>query len=271
MVYLYNILPGMFGILSGAANSLKAEGKATAYWIVLGLAIFLAAAVPYIFGSFNSAIIVSKYKYHQDIRNYGSGNAGLTNMYRVYGKSGAGLTLLGDIGKQILSVLFGIIMLGQYGAYLAGGFCMIGHILPVFYNFKGGKGVLTAATMILLIDPMIFCVLIVVFILVLLITRYVSLASIMAAFTYPAAVYYAERIRTGNNPDMFQMLFALFIGCVIIYMHRSNIYRIFNNQETKFSFRKKPETQEILDMEDRENDEDNTYYPPARKKKKNKK
>ena len=69
----------------------------------------------------------------------------------------------------------------------------------------------------------------------------------------------------------FELFFALFVGCVVIFMHRTNIYRLFNNQESKFSFRKKPETQEILDMEDKENDGDNTYYPPAVKGKNKKK
>lgn len=229
------------------------------FWIV-------CAVIAYLLGSLNSAIIVSRYKFKQDIRSFGSGNAGLTNMHRVYGKDGAVWTLLGDIAKQLVSVLIGSIMFGRMGAYLAGAFCMIGHIFPVYYRFKGGKGVLTAATMILLIDPMIFAVLIVIFALVLVITRYVSLSSIIAALVYPAAI----RIAYGME-HAFELFFALFVGILVIYMHRSNLYRIFNNQESKFSFRKKPEPKEIMDMEDKENDDDNTYYPPATEKKKKKK
>ena len=116
--------------------------------------------------------------------------------------------------------------------------------------------------MILLIDPMIFAVLIVIFALVLVITRYVSLSSIIAALVYPAAI----RVAYGME-HAFELFFALFVGILVIYMHRSNLYRIFNNQESKFSFRKK----EIMDMEDKENDDDNTYYPPATEKKKKKK
>lgn len=251
MVYLAKYVPGMFGLMTSWANSRSNGGVGMFIFI---LACVLCAVIPYLLGSLNSAIIVSKYKYKDDIRLHGSGNAGLTNMQRVYGKGGAGLTLLGDVLKQIVSVVVGILLIGQTGAYLAGAFCMIGHIFPVYYHFKGGKGVLTAATMILLIDPMIFAVLLTVFILVLLITRYVSLSSIMAAFVYPAAVYYAAKIRTGNGPNVFDMMFAVFVGVIVIYMHRSNIYRMFNNQESKFSFRKKPEAQKIIDMEDREND-----------------
>ena len=229
------------------------------FWVV-------CAVIAYLLGSLNSAIIISRYKFKQDIRSFGSGNAGLTNMHRVYGKDGAVWTLLGDIAKQLVSVLIGSIMFGRMGAYLAGAFCMIGHIFPVYYRFKGGKGVLTAATMILLIDPMIFAVLIVIFALVLVITRYVSLSSIIAALVYPAAI----RVAYGME-HAFELFFALFVGILVIYMHRSNLYRIFNNQESKFSFRKKPEPKEIMDMEDKENDDDNTYYPPATEKKNKKK
>jgi glycerol-3-phosphate acyltransferase PlsY len=113
---------------------------------------------------------------------------------------------------------------------------------------------------------MIFAVLFVIFALVLLITRYVSLSSIIAALVYPASI----RIAYGME-HAFELFFALFVGVLVIYMHRSNLYRIFNNQESKFSFRKKPEAQEIMDMEDKENDADTTFYPPATEKKKKKK
>ena len=156
-------------------------------------------------------------------------------MHRVYGKDGAILTLVGDIVKQLLAVLVGSILVGRYGAYLAGLFCMLGHIFPIYYRFKGGKGVLTAATMILLIDPMIFSILFIVFAITLLITRYVSLSSIIAAITYPAAVYVAN----GNKPQFFELLFALFAGALVIFMHRSNLKRLFRNEESKFSFKRK--------------------------------
>ncbi|MBP5155270.1 MAG: glycerol-3-phosphate acyltransferase, partial [Clostridia bacterium] len=121
------------------------------------------------------------------------------------------------------------------------------------------------------IDPVIFLVLIVVFAVVLLFTQYVSLGSIAAALTYPAAVFYAAKLRTGNAPDIYSMLFALFVGIIVIFMHRSNIFRIFNNDESKFSFKNKPQAQDILDAEDRENDKANEYVPEFRKKKKVKK
>ncbi len=256
MVYLQNIIPDWcYGIMA------KSNG------LVFVIACVLTVVAGYLLGSLNSAIIVSNWKYKEDIRSFGSGNAGLTNMHRVYGKNGAVYTLIGDIAKQIASVLIGYILLGYSGAYLAGAFCMLGHIFPVYYKFKGGKGVLTAATMILIIDPMIFAVLFVIFALVLLITRYVSLGSVICALCYPAVV----SIAYGGRPFIFELSCALFMGATVIFMHRTNLYRLFNNQESKFSFRKKPETQEVLDMEDKENDSDTTFYPPATEKKGKKK
>lgn len=206
---------------------------------VLGTLICVVA--PYLLGSFNTAIIVSKYLYHDDIRKYGSGNAGLTNMHRVYGKTGALYTLLGDVLKQFLSVSIGMLAMGRDGAFLAGTFCILGHIAPIYFRFRGGKGVLAAATMVLMMDPIMFLVLFAVFALVVLIFRYISLGSMMAGFVYPALVYYRTKIFNDNNPPSFSyMLFAFFIGLLIILMHRENMKRIMNNQESKFSFKKKP-------------------------------
>ncbi|MBE6692552.1 MAG: glycerol-3-phosphate 1-O-acyltransferase PlsY [Ruminococcaceae bacterium] len=228
MIYLSGYLPCLIAKWAESSQSFAV--------LVFGWVITAIAA--YLLGSLNSGIIVSKAKYGQDIRNFGSGNAGLTNMHRVYGKDGALLTLAGDIGKQIVSVVIGALLLGIEGAYLAGTFCMLGHIFPVYYGFKGGKGVLTAATMILLIDPVIFAVLFIIFAVVLTFTRYVSLSSIIAAITYPAAVKVAYGM--GENPTpVFALLFALFVGVMVIFMHRTNLYRLFNGTESKFSFHKK--------------------------------
>lgn len=203
-------------------------------WQVAMLMFLVCMVVGYLLGSINTAIIVSKKKYGADIRTFGSGNAGLTNMKRVYGWGAAGYTLLGDMAKQILSVGIGLCLGSVPGGYIAGMFCIAGHILPCWHGFKGGKGVLTAATMILLLDPVVFAVLLVIWFAVLLLTRYVSLASIVAAFAYPAAMYARYK---GSEP--FSLIFAVVIGLFVIYMHRSNIKRLFNNQESKFSFKGK--------------------------------
>ncbi len=247
MRYLFALDPNnnFFGLLSKLSfnNPENALTIDIIGWVLVGV-------IAYLLGSLNSAIIVSKSKYKQDIRTFGSGNAGLTNMLRVYGKDGALLTLAGDIAKQFVSVLVGAILLGRYGAYLAGLFCMLGHIFPIYYRFKGGKGVLTAATMILLIDPLVFVVLFIIFALTLAITRYVSLSSIIAAITYPAAL----SIANGNSAHIFEIGFALFVAAVVIIMHRTNLQRLFRNEENKFSFKKKakPETKENIETENNE-------------------
>lgn len=215
----------------------QAEGKDLAAALIFCGAVLLCSVLPYLLGSLNAAIIVSRYKYHDDIRNHGSGNAGLTNMARVFGKKGALFTLLGDIAKQFLSVLIGIILCGEWGAYVAGVFCMFGHIFPLYYHFRGGKGVLTAATMILMIDWQVFLITFALFLLTVLITRYVSLGSIIGGFALPGVVYSSAVLR-GTMPSLPAIIFSIFIGLLLIFMHRSNIRRLFNGTENKFKFKK---------------------------------
>ena len=220
-----------------------AEGKtSTAILLFIGGIVFLIV-VPYLLGSLNGAILVSKYIYHDDIRNHGSGNAGLTNMGRVFGKKGAILTLVIDIAKQFVSVLIGIVLWGEVGAYLAGLFCMIGHIAPVFFKFKGGKGVLTAAVMILMIDYQVFLIAFAIFALVVLISRYVSLGSVIAGFALPGIVWLLSAIR-GRPAHPFALFFAVLIGLMLILMHRSNIKRLYEGNENKLPFKKKKKPEE---------------------------
>ena len=236
MIYLFggDGFKGLLGLLGQYG-----EDEVFKVGVLLILAVLLCVTVPYLLGSLNTSIIASRYLYNDDIRKHGSGNAGLTNMYRTYGKKGALYTLAGDILKQIVSVLFGVAIMGINGAFIAGTFCMIGHIAPVFYRFKGGKGVLTAATMILLIDPIMFLILFAVFALVVAIFKYISLGSMMAGFIYPALVFYRDKLLYDRVPDFPSMLFSVFIGVLIIFMHRENMRRIYKNEENRFSFKKK--------------------------------
>ena len=129
---LYNWIYQKIGLVK-LLSEFNPDGEA----IFFAIGAVLCCVVSYLFGSLNFAIIVSKKKYNDDIRNYGSGNAGMTNMHRVYGAKGALYTLAGDVGKQIASVFFSALLLGEPGAYLGGLFCILGHIAPVFYKFKG--------------------------------------------------------------------------------------------------------------------------------------
>lgn len=225
------------GFLNWLHGHLLAEGKDVAAAFAFGGALLLCSILPYLLGSLNAAIIVSRYRYHDDIRNHGSGNAGLTNMGRVFGKQAALLTLVGDVAKQFVSVLIGIVVCGELGAYFAGVFCMMGHILPLYYHFRGGKGVLTAATMVLMIDWQVFLIAFLLFALTVLITQYVSLGSIIGGFALPGIVYSSAVLR-GTRPSLPAMVFSIFIGLLLIFMHRANIRRLFQGTENKFKFKK---------------------------------
>lgn len=221
----------------------------------LSLEILGCAIIGYLLGSINSAIIVSGRMFGKDIREYGSGNAGLTNMLRVFGKKAALFTLLGDMAKTALSVIIGAwLYLPSEGAYLAALFCVLGHIAPVYYRFKGGKGVLATATAILFLDPVVFLLLIATFAIVLFLCRYVSMASVIAAFLYPTYVYIIDYTFTGAPPRVFKLLFAVVAAMMVIFMHRKNMERVYKGQENKFSFKSKPSATDK--DEDEDDDED---------------
>ena len=124
------------GFIGKYINEL-AGGNGTVQLAVLLIASLFIIAVAYVLGSLNFAIIISGKTYKEDIRNYGSKNAGMTNMMRTYGKKAAVLTLLGDAAKAAVAALVGYTVLGHMGAYIAGFSCVLGHMFPVFYKFKG--------------------------------------------------------------------------------------------------------------------------------------
>lgn len=206
-------------------------------------AVLICAIIPYLLGSINFAIIVSGKQYKQDIRNFGSGNAGMTNMMRTYGKGAAGLTLLGDALKAFVSGLIGYAVLGQYGAYIAGFFCIVGHMFPIYYNFRGGKGVVTAAVTILMCNPFVFLILLLIFILIVLATKYISLASIMCMLLFPVIL---------NRVDVYfngvcgaYVIIAMLMSVLVIFKHKDNIKRLLKGTESKFSFKKSVKKSDI--------------------------
>lgn len=190
----------------------------------------LCAVVGYLLGSINFAVLISKYKYKEDVRNYGSGNGGTTNMMRNYGTGDAILTLLGDMAKAFVAILIATLLLGLYGGYTAGLFCVIGHCFPVFCKFKGGKGVATTAMVVLCLSPLTFLVLFLIFAVLVLGYKYISLASIMCMLMYPV-------ILNMIDGPVF-IVHAIFIGILVIFMHRENMKRLLNRTESKFSFKK---------------------------------
>ena len=219
---------------------------------LLILAIALCCIVGYFLGSINFAIILSKNRSRGDIRDYGSKNAGATNMFRLYGKKAAFLTFLGDFLKALLACFIGRLCWGLEGAYLAGLFCVIGHVFPIFFKFKGGKGVSTTAGVMLACDVVSFLVILVLYALVFLASRMISMASIMSALMYTFILYNVNKM-FAIDPGIHTLL-ALTISVIVLVKHSENIKRIISGQEPKMTiFRKKSD-----DTANEESSEENT-------------
>lgn len=199
--------------------------------------LILAAVIGYLLGSLNGSLIVGKF-YGVDVRHHGSKNAGMTNTMRTLGKKAALLVLIGDLIKGILAFLAGYFISGgkpegQFGGMLAGTAAILGHIFPAFFGFRGGKGVLTTLAVVLMIDWPIALGLTGVFIIILLLAGYVSLGSVTAVLLFPIATAVFGRSTETT-------VFAVIIAILIVIRHRSNIQRLMNGTESKFSLKKKP-------------------------------
>ena len=205
----------------------------------------LTAAQAYLLGSVDTGILISKFVYHDDVRNHGSGAAGMTNMLRTFGKKAAAMTATGDVLKGVLAVCIGRWLftlmpesttLSPYLAvYLAAIFAIIGHLKPLYFGFKGGKGVLVAGGTILAIQPVLIPFLAVIFLACLLPTGMVSLGSVTMAAAYPLLTLGYCLLRGYAVQDLLICLVgSLIMGGMVIYMHRSNIQRIRDGKEYRF-------------------------------------
>jgi len=199
----------------------------------------LVAGISYFLGCFNGAVIVSKYILKDDIRTHGSGNAGLTNFYRTFGGPLTFVVILTDMLKAVLAVLIGSwlfvhfqVETALFGKYFAGLFCLIGHMFPCMFHFKGGKGILSGGTVAIMIDWRLALIVWGVFLLLLALTRYVSLGSVFAAAALPVVTWFIF-------PDAVITALAAAMGGLILYMHRANIRRLLRGEENKFSFHHK--------------------------------
>lgn len=215
------------------------------------LALLIAAALGYLLGSLNFSIIVVRLIKGKDIRKVGSGNAGLTNTYRCFGPQCAGLTLAGDLLKGVVAVLLSqlfasLLKVGfapdnnvKYIGFIAGFFAIIGHVYPLYYGFKGGKGVLVGVASFLPIDLRVFFALLLIFIVILAITKIVSISSIMGAAFSPIAFFLISLIVDGNGfgRSLLYMILCIPMAAMVVYMHRSNMERIMNGTESKFNFK----------------------------------
>ena len=199
----------------------------------------LISVVGYLLGTLNGAILISKLLCRDDVRSHGSGNAGLTNFFRSYGGLRTLLVLFIDVGKTVAAALFGGWLIQKAGGdemlgrMLGGAFSVIGHMFPVFFHFRGGKGILCCGTLGACMDWRIIVVLLSVFILTVVLTRYVSLGSILGAVSYLPTFLWRF---WGNVPVL---VIAGIISALAILMHHKNIARLIAGTESKLSFHSK--------------------------------
>ncbi len=213
------------------------------------LSCFAIAILSYLLGSLNFGVILSNKLKKDDIRNYGSGNAGTTNMLRKYGKGYAFLTIVGDMLKVVAAAFIalkimeytpqtlnevGIDMSIERNIFIksfAGFFCVVGHIFPCFFKFKGGKGVATAGGMVFVVDWRIALILLAVFIIVVAFTKYVSLGSIIMALLYPVLMFAFHR-------SIALTVIAAVFTLIVVIAHRGNIKKLLNHTENKITDKK---------------------------------
>lgn len=192
----------------------------------------LEAALGYLLGSISFSVILTKQKYKVDVRTEGSGNAGATNVARVFGMKAGLLTLLFDILKMVIPMAVGLALSGEWGVTVAGACGIIGHCFPLYFGFKGGKGVSVAATIAMFIDWRVTVISLLVFVISVATTRIVSISSCLAALsvlTTTIIFCYGE---------WAPITLALFTAVLVIFMHRSNLQRLARGEEKKFSPKK---------------------------------
>ena len=208
--------------------------------VTVAFAVLLVMLLSYFFGCFNGSFMVSHFIIRDDVRKHGSGNAGLTNFYRTYGAKYALLVIACDLGKTVAACLLGSFFFrclgwdGTLGTLLAGLGCELGHIFPVFYGFRGGKGILSGGTLVLLLNWRVAAVAWALFLLLWLTTRYVSLASITATCSAPVTVFFAY----GHN--WLYTGLCLAVAALVVWCHRENIQRLLHGTEKKFKWHVNP-------------------------------
>lgn len=215
----------------------------------LALLLALSAVIAYFCGCFNGAVIVSKYILRDDVRNHGSGNAGLTNFFRTFGGPLTFVVILCDVLKAVAALLIARwLMFSGYTAFIsadftaaywdtfakywAGLFCLLGHMFPCMFRFKGGKGILSGGTAAIMIDWRVAVVVWGGFLILTILTRYVSLGSLWAGASFPFVSWFCY-------PRPAIVLLAFLLGGLVVWQHRANIKRLLAGNENKLSFHRK--------------------------------
>ncbi|MCL2819969.1 MAG: glycerol-3-phosphate 1-O-acyltransferase PlsY [Oscillospiraceae bacterium] len=222
------------------------------------LLILITAVPAYVLGSVNGAIITSKMLYRKDIRDFGSGNPGLTNFYRTFGLGGFILVVIIDVVKTIAPVLFGgwlfahftgmvltevgplyrYFDLAYFGQVLAGFFVMLGHCFPLFYKFRGGKGITAIGCIVIIVDWRLALISWGVFILIVLITRYVSLGAILGSVAFSVSMYLF------NVGGLAEHTIVIMCVLLVVLRHTPNIKRLVKGEESKLTLKRSKERKE---------------------------
>lgn len=194
--------------------------------------ILICIVCGYVMGMFTTGVFVARYIGKTDIRQHGSGNVGTTNVLRTLGWLPSLLTLLGDTLKGVLAAWIGYLLLGDAGARLMGFFAVVGHIWPVISHFKGGKGIAASFGVLLFVDPLIMLVILAIQLVVIAVTKYMGLASIISCGLYVLSAFIFHR------GEWTAIVFAIALAAVVIFAHRDNIRRLLNGKENKLEFSK---------------------------------
>lgn len=211
--------------------------------MLITLMLALIAIIGYIMGSVNGSIIVSRFLFGSDVRRQGSGNAGLTNFYRTYGITGIVGVIAIDVLKGVLGTLIGGLLLNLAApagfeaeftdvGRLVATFCVIlGHVFPIFYGFKGGKGILTGVSCVFVVDYHAALIALVIFAIVVVATHYVSLGSVLSTLSVPVTLL-------ANGFSGICMILTIVSVALIVIKHAENISRLIHHKEPKISFKK---------------------------------
>lgn len=214
---------------------------------MINMAIYIIVTIiAYLIGSISFSVIISKKMAGFDVREKGSGNAGSTNVLRTVGKKAAAITLICDVLKGVVAILLallaGVIIKDLDKALLvqlAGVFVIIGHTFPIFFKFKGGKGIATSLGVLLMINWQIGLICLVFALLLMALTRMVSVGSIAAAVLFPVLVLFInQNYIVAESSNWSYLIFSVIIALLVIFNHRTNLKRIFTGTENKLSFKK---------------------------------
>lgn len=207
-------------------------------------AYIIVGIIAYLLGSVSFSVIISKKMAGFDVRDKGSGNAGATNMLRSVGAKAAALTLLGDVLKGVVAILVAIIV-GKIASdsdkallvQTAGILVVVGHTFPIFFGFKGGKGVATALGVVLMTNWQIGLICLVFALVLMAVSRIVAMGSVGAAILFPVLVLFIHTNYTVTEGSGY-LIYSIILALLVIFNHRSNIQRILTGTENKLSFKK---------------------------------